>query len=192
MEQVESVEYFHIGLAGHEVIFAENCPAESYLDNGAQLQLANIDAHFVAAGEDSLPVSCLQLLEHGFILDAIHRRLSVRAGIVRPEARGAMRGYVDIAGPLVCAGWAQYEDQPEVPVCLDILPDGQRVARVLANHHRADLRAAGYGSGNHGFVANLPLGLTGKIEVRRTSDQAVLALMGDAQSRIAWTSLCPA
>jgi len=59
---------------------------------------------------------------------------------------------------------------------LDILVDGRRIMRVLANRYRADLRQAGMGSGKHSFEAQLPAGIFGRIEVRRSFDQADLAL----------------
>ncbi|MDD2796340.1 MAG: hypothetical protein PHE40_10925, partial [Acidocella sp.] len=103
-------------------------------------------------------------------------RLAARAGIELAAGDGALRGYVDVAGPRRCAGWAQAEAAPEAPVCLDIFVDERRAGRVLANRYREDLRTAGLGSGNHGFELDLPEGLHGTIEVRRASDQAVLPL----------------
>jgi len=88
---------------------------------------------------------------------------------------GALRGYVDEPGPAICSGWAQDADNPETPVCLDIVLGGTRVARVLANLYRADLRQAGLGSGCHAFRASLPAGVTGQLEVRRAADGAELA-----------------
>jgi len=49
-----------------------------------------------------------------------------------------------------------------------------RVARILANLYRADLRDAGLGTGCHGFRALLPAGLTGRLKIRRASDGAEL------------------
>jgi hypothetical protein len=76
---------------------------------------------------------------------------------------------------IICSGWAQDMENPETPVCLDILADGARVARLLANFYWADLREAGLGSGCHAFRAALPAGPTGRLEVRRTKDGAPLA-----------------
>jgi hypothetical protein len=88
---------------------------------------------------------------------------------------GALRGFVDVVGAGVISGWAQDEAAPEVPVCLDVVADGRRVGRVLANAYRADLRLAGLGSGCHGFELALPAWI-GPVEVRRTADGAVLAM----------------
>ena len=68
---------------------------------------------------------------------------------------------------------------------MDIWHADRRVARILANVYRADLRKAGLGSGCHGFEVSLPAGLTGAIEVRRSADQMSLKLTKNAVSRAA-------
>jgi hypothetical protein len=76
----------------------------------------------------------------------------------------------------VVAGWAQSETNPETPVCLDILVDGKRVMLALANRYRADLQKAGLGSGKHSFEVELPVGVFGRVEVRRSADQSCLSV----------------
>jgi len=181
----ESVRYFHIELDTHEVIFAEGCPAESYLDIGQRGQFENAaEYERLHHGPAGPATPCLPRLEDGFALDAILRRLAARAGGGVPVAGdGRLRGYVDIAGPRRCAGWAQTEAAPEAPVCLDVFVDQRRAGRVLANRYRGDLRAAGLGSGNHGFELDLPEGMEGAIEVRRATDQAMLCFSAGASQR---------
>lgn len=68
-------------------------------------------------------------------------------------------GYFDglINGRL--AGWAWQEGESK-PVSVDILADGNIVATAVAELYRDDLKAAGIGSGRHGFdVEARPLGL---------------------------------
>jgi hypothetical protein len=89
--------------------------------------------------------------------------------------RGPLRGYVDQAGPQICSGWVQDVLAPEAPVCLDILADGRRIGRVLANLYRADLYEAGLGSGCHAFEFLVPPGVAGRIEAVRMADGALLA-----------------
>jgi hypothetical protein len=174
---VESLTYYHIETANHEVIFAENCPAETFIDENFRAQFQNASQfRALYPGQSAAGIACLPRLEDGFLLHAIQRRLSARAGILPPSAmHGALRGYVDEPGPAICSGWAQDADNPETPVCLDIVLGGTRVARVLANLYRADLRQAGLGSGCHAFRASLPAGVTGQLEVRRAADGAELA-----------------
>ena len=101
---VASVTYIHIELDEHEVIFAEDCPAESFLDEGSR-------AWFETArdpGHRAPPCACAPRLEDGFALQAIQARLAARAGLPAVAARrGALAGYVDAAGPLIVSGWAQ-------------------------------------------------------------------------------------
>ena len=76
-------------------------------------------------------------------------------------------------------GWAQNENHPEAPVCLDVIVDGVCVDQVLANCYREDLQRAGLGSGKHSFsyVAR-PGQLIGPgfVEIRRSLDGAPLAV----------------
>jgi type VI protein secretion system component Hcp len=177
---VDSVTYIHIELADHEVIFADGCPAESFIDDNCRNQFQNAaEFHALYPDRDFAHGGlCLPRVEDGFHLQAIQRRLAARAGVKTPSelAGGRLRGFVDQAGPSAVSGWAQDELQPERPVCLDILVDGKRVMRALANRYRADLREAGLGSGKHSFEVQLPAGISGDVEVRRSADQAELAL----------------
>ncbi|HUW79657.1 MAG TPA: Hint domain-containing protein [Acidocella sp.] len=169
----QPIDYYHFELDEHEVVFAEGCPAESFFAGDFRGQFQN------AAPEPlpGTPVLCLPRLEDGFVLHAVQQRLAERAGIPPVEIiEGPLRGFVDQAGPVIVAGWAQCESQPEAPVCLDIFVDGQRILRALANRYREDLRLAGLGSGNHSFWVELPGDISGAVEVRRTIDQAVLPL----------------
>jgi len=162
----QRVDYYHIELAGHEVLFAEGCPAESYLNENGRMQFQN---HAEYDGDET-DAAGLPRLESGFALAALQQRLGAAPG----AALGRLRGYVDEAGPLRVTGWAQDEAAPEAPVSLDILAGGRRIARVLANQYRADLRKAGLGSGCHAFEVALPQELGLPITVRRAQDGAEL------------------
>jgi hypothetical protein len=178
-DAVDQVTYIHIELEEHEIVFAEGCAAETFFDADFRNQFQNAAEFYAlypdAQAEAKLP--CAPRVEAGFHLQAIQLRLAERAGIVLPAAKnGVLRGYVDQVGPRAVTGWAQDFSAPEQPVCLDILLNGRRVARVLANQYRADLRQAGIGSGRHAFEWRVPAGFSGRFEVRRSADQAVLAL----------------
>jgi type VI protein secretion system component Hcp len=179
---VETVTYYHIETEGHEVIFAENCPAETFIGEAFRGQFQNAaDYRALYPEQSAAGIACLPHLEDGFSLHAIQQRLNLRAGLLlRPETEGALRGYVDVPGPDVCSGWAQDLENPETPVRLDIMIDGTRVARVLANCYRADLRHAGVGSGCHAFRAALPAGCAGQVQVRRATDAAELRWTDEA------------
>ncbi|NNM57691.1 Hint domain-containing protein [Acidocella sp.] len=176
MPRVDEVIYYHIELENHEVIFAENCPAESFMGEYFRTQFHNAASFKALYPQGCAPEHmCLPRLDSGFQLDAIWRRIAARAGIAAPAADGALRGYVDIAGPVLCAGWAQDAAAPETPVCLDIFSQGRRIGRVLANLYREDVRDAGFGSGRHGFEFILPEGVALPVEVRRSTDGSQLA-----------------
>ncbi len=174
-------------MENHEILLAEDCPSESFVGEHFRAQFHNAAEYArLYPGQRAPAQPCLPQLQGGFLLDSIRRRLAMRAGKALPHAPGgALRGYVDEAGPARATGWAQDEAAPEAPVCLDVLADGKLLARTLANHYRADLQAAGLGSGRHAFEFMLPTGTPGVITVRRACDGAGLALTEAALNRAA-------
>jgi autotransporter passenger strand-loop-strand repeat protein len=172
----ETLDYYHIELETHELLLAEGCAAESFYDEDFRNQFQNV-AEYHALYPAARPASgmCLPRMEDGFALHAIHRRLAARAGLpATAPIHGPLRGFIDQPGPGTITGWAQCETQPEEPVCLDIFLGGTRIARILANRYREDLRRAGLGSGNHSFAFTLPAGVSGAVDVRRAVDGAPL------------------
>ena len=79
-EVVETIEYFHVELAAHDVILAEGAPAESYLDTGNRQTFAN--APLVAlrpdlsAGSARIGTACAEMVLGGERLEAIRARLA--------------------------------------------------------------------------------------------------------------------
>ncbi len=184
---VERIEYFHIELDAHAVILAEGCPAESFLEEDNRHQFQNAAQYAALYPETAAPVRRLPRLEDGPRLLALQRRVAARAGLrqVPPIRPGRLRGFLDDTGALGCiAGWAQDEANPEAPVTLDVWVGGTFLGRVLANAYRADLRAAGLGSGCHGFSMPHPGGVAGRVEVRRSADQVPLGLSAAALRRV--------
>jgi hypothetical protein len=184
-ERVEKVEYFHIELETHDVIIAEGAPSETFIDDDSRAMFHNAHEYY-ALHPDSLPGAltaparfCAPRLEDGYEVEAVRRRIELRAGLRRHEPRiGALRGFVDLASPCRIAGWAQNTDHPEAPVCLDICAGGRLVGQTLANRYREDLERAGLGSGRHSFEFAPPAALSldpRHIEVRRSLDGAPLA-----------------
>jgi hypothetical protein len=182
------IAYFHIELARHDVIFAESCPAETFLDLESRHQFHNA-AEFRQLYPAPATVSppCLPRLEDGFELDSIIRRLASRAG-VPPATRpaGPIHGYIDVANPTRLAGWAQYRSDPDYPVTLDIFLNYRPHARILANRYRADLRDAGLGAGTSGFDLLLPAGTEiHALEIRHHESQTPLPFTAEALTRAA-------
>jgi hypothetical protein len=192
---VESVSYFHVELEGHSVIFAENCPTESFF-NGAEMHRKAFqnEAEFAALypGDETAGTMCLPRVEHGFALQAIQARIAKRAGIVEQRHEmGEMRGFVEragvFAGRIRVSGWVQDLGAPEIPVSIDILADGKFVARGLANIYCADVRGAGWSSGCCGYEISVPAAAgVGQIEAVRTFDRAPMpnSIEGVADRRI--------
>jgi hypothetical protein len=183
--EVPEVHYFHIELERHDVIFAEDCPVESFLNVGVRERFQNA-ASFAGLYPEPEAESepCLPQLGDGLHLQIIQQRLAFRAGGA-PAHVGALRGAVEEDGPQMLWGWAQDAGAPEQPVCLEVLYAGQRIGRVLANRYREDLQLAGLGSGHHGFMFMRPPGLMGELLVRRESDAEFLAYSRRAPARVA-------
>ncbi len=173
--RVTAVNYYHVELAAHEVIFAEDCPAESFRDADCRARFQNAAEYAARYGATPAPPSCLPLLRQGYALEAVLARLRARAGLAAPAAHaGALRGHVDEAGPEIIRGWAQDISAPEAPVALCIFRGGEMIAHVLANLYRPDLRREGLGSGCHGFEVPMPKTGHGRLSVRRAVDGAEL------------------
>ena len=171
----ESVHYIHVELDEHAVIWAEGAASESFVDDNSRGMFQN--AHEFEAlypGRPRAPaVYCASRQEDGEQLASIKRMIDHRAGL--PVTGGRLRGRIDDLQDLVLRGWAQNPEWPEAPVCLEVLVDGVVAGRTLANAFRADLRAAGMGSGRHSFCFAIPPGLGARsVEVRRVADQSVL------------------
>jgi hypothetical protein len=182
-EHVEEVSYIHIELETHDVLVAEGSFSESFVDDDSRNMFHNA-AEFAELYPEQRPqrgadIYCAPRPDDGFEVEAIRRRIGARAGLFRIEAEERLEGFVDVVGAQSIEGWAQSVEHPEVPVCLDILVNGEPVGQLLANEYREDLRTAGVGSGCHGFRFTVPAGLNiepERVEVRRCHDGALLAL----------------
>src|SRR5207302_814544 len=67
-----------------------------------------------------------------------------------------LQGYIDEASSSRITGWVWNPQQPDSPITLDLADGDTRLARVMANQYRSDLRQAGIGDGRHAFA--VPLG----------------------------------
>lgn len=184
----ERVDYIHVELDSHDVILAEGAPSESFVDDESRGMFHNA-AEYAALYRDafSKPAQyCAPRVDQGFILQTVQHRLAERAGLRQAANAVSLIGYVDHVAASTVMGWAQNPDQPEVHVCLDVLLDDILVTRTLANQWRADLQAAGLGSGRHAFEAVLPAAIPhaeqNRLMVRRSHDGAMLPLSQEARA----------
>ncbi|MDP4026266.1 Hint domain-containing protein [Methylobacterium sp. NEAU 140] len=192
-EAVADLTYWHVELDTHDILLAENTPAESFLAApGVRRQFDG--RHRPDADAD--PIPCAERIEQGPELDALCDRLIVRAGLsTEPTRFGAVQAWLDKCDGTRVAGWARDAAHPDAPVCLDIVVDGITVAMTLAEQYRADIAVAGIGDGCHGFDLDLdePLApdAAHTVEVRRSSDGLrVCAMAVDAAGQ--WTPLLAA
>jgi hypothetical protein len=93
-------------------------------------------------------------------------------------ANGALKGHVERLEGGVLEGWVMDETANAAPVELDVLVDGEVVARVLANRYRTDLDHAGLAGGRCAFSVTLPASAVrlSQVVVRRAQDGAVLPM----------------
>ncbi|MBV9783538.1 MAG: Hint domain-containing protein [Acidisphaera sp.] len=180
-EAAQSVHYFHVELAAHDLIWAEGAASESFVDDASRGMFHNAHEYRTRYPEavPVPPVYCAARLENGFELEAIRVRIDARAGVISPAPEcGALRGFIDNGRGARLWGWAQDPARPEAPVCLDILVNGVLVAQTLANRYRPDLEAAGLGSGRHSFDLHLAVAVRedDALEVRRSADASPLAM----------------
>ncbi len=168
---LEVVEYFHLELAEHAVIFAEGMPAETFVDCDSRGMFDNAASY--AGGGAPAWRFCAPRMEEGEGLEDIRTRINGRAGIAYGDELGPLVGHLERVTAGAVEGWAQDARAPERPVWLELIADGAIAAFVLANRHRNDLEAAGLGSGRHAFrvaLARQPR----CVEARRVEDGALL------------------
>ncbi len=170
---VDVVRYVHLELDRHALILAEGRPSESFVDDDSRSQFQNADEfHRLYPDHRSVPaVYCAPRVADGMLLETIRREINTRAGLAGLGGGEELRGHVDGIEGGVLRGWAQDPAQPDMAVCLEAIAG----RRMMADRFRADLRAAGLGSGCHGFELALPARTArGTLQVRRIADGAIL------------------
>ena len=127
---------------------------------------------------------CAPRLDEGYEVEAVRRRHRARAGLLAPptdRAAGALRGYVDLVSATASPAGRRTSSIPRRRSVSTSIADGRLIGQVLANSYREDLKAAGLGSGRHGFEFTPPAGLdfaADAVEVRRSLDGAPLDRSG--------------
>jgi hypothetical protein len=177
-EALEPVSYIHIELAGHDVVFAEGAPSETFVDDNSRLMFDNADEYYDMFGAASAQAGfSAPRIEQGYQLEAIRRRIAARAGLTVPAiGSGPLAGHVERLDDGILEGWVA--DTGAAPVELDVLVDGEFTARILANRYRPDLDRAGIAGGRCAFSVALPASVSSlaQIAVRRSADGVLVAM----------------
>jgi hypothetical protein len=86
--ELDEITYFHIELAQHDVILANNTPAESYLDTGDRAAFDNggdiVILHPQFAEPEWCTSRCGRMAEQGPIVERLRQRLLRRADLAPP------------------------------------------------------------------------------------------------------------
>jgi hypothetical protein len=184
------VEYIHIELDDHDAVLAEGAASETFVDCGSRAMFHNA-AEYAALYPDEAerePCFFAPRVEAGEALESVFQRIAARAGLwyaAAAAAPGPMQGHVErisaSAGEVRIEGWVLDSGNPKLPVRLEVLIGGELVTELLANRYRADLEAAGLGSGRCAFDLAVPA-MPGEVVVRRASDGAALAVAGHEEA----------
>ena len=173
--EIDPIRYFHIELENHDVIFAEDAPAETFVDCDSRGIFHN-SREFSELYPDADTQAwkfCFPRIESGPLLENIRREIDARAGLTDASS-GPLEGNLDGMNGATITGWAFDPAHPDTPVVLEILDGDGLIARVNANRFRSDLEAAGIGDGRHGFELRLPRPLPAhtrhEIRARRLAD----------------------
>jgi hypothetical protein len=114
-ERVDSVRYFHIGLARHDVLLANGLPAESWRDEGADRGFENAPSPSVRALLPRRP--CVPVVETGPAIELLRRRLEARAnalGFDGPSVLDLVVGATGTTSVVVPAGTHEIRLRSEV------------------------------------------------------------------------------
>jgi len=179
LQDVESVEYFHLELAAHDVIFANGAASETFVDCDSRGMFHNAIDYVRRYPDDPGPAweFCAPRVEHASeALAAIQARLMARAGsadnLCSPET---LQGFIECCDWIRVEGWVYDPTNPKQRVRLEISCDGEVVGHVVADRYRPDLEDVGYlGDGCCSFSFRHPITLNPlsghTIEIRRAVD----------------------
>ena len=188
--EVDEVEYFHLELETHDVIIAEGAASETFLDDDCRMMFRNAHEYALLYPNETQnpPRFCAPRLNKGYEVEAARRDIEARAGLRAPDAANfapKVRGFVDLLATGRVAGWLQAPEQPDAPLCVDVLVAGRRIGCALANVYRGDLAAAGIGHGCYGFELALPAEVDlATVEVRCSVADTKLPLTSAARVTI--------
>jgi hypothetical protein len=182
---MDPISYYHIELPSHSVVFAEDMPAESYLDRGDRAMfLSGTSRECADMEQEASWAACAPIVQNGPLVDRVRARIAWRTGITSPDIMdrpqsGPLLGKLEWIDHAVISGWAWLTDHPTVPVVLEVVDQGEVIAVAIADRFRGALQRAGIGDGHHGFDVELPVPLDPQrahsLVIRRAADSQPLA-----------------
>jgi hypothetical protein len=140
--------------------------------------------------------------KHGFVFTfpaplSREEAAGVQAYVTSPDGEMAIlrrvpvRGFLEVCDAMQARGWAFRDDRPEGKVTVAITRNGVVIGNTVADIYRADLKAGGIGTGDHGFVFNFAEPLTPE-EIEQVQARALLDEGGFiALGRLAAAALVP-
>ena len=155
------LEYFHIELEAHDVIIANGCPCETFIDHNSRSSFENENEYSsliinsLRSKKSELPIP---RLTSGMLLEDIRGLLLERANTVSSKVcfsgEKQRLGVLDGIENGILRGWAA---APSLENKLDllILINGKPIAEVTAAQYREDLRRANVGDGSYAFEADI-------------------------------------
>ncbi|OUI93295.1 hypothetical protein HK19_14040 [Acetobacter persici] len=157
-ENVSVIEYIHIELETHDIIYAEGAPSETFVDDGSRGMFHNAHefAELYPDAEPAAPRYCAPRVEDGEALEIVRRYLAP----AEQPATASAELYVDKVSRSRISGWGWDPAQPDGKLRLKISANGVVLCYAMADQYRADLKAAGKGDGFHAFEVDLLGGLT--------------------------------
>ncbi|WP_211259973.1 Hint domain-containing protein, partial [Acetobacter orleanensis] len=157
-DNVSVIEYIHIELETHDIIFAEGALSETFVDDGSRGMFHN--AHEFAELYPDIQHEearyCAPRVEDGEALEIVRRYL---ASVEHPAVTTAEL-YIDSVTRSRIAGWGWDPKQPDGKLRLKICAGGVVLCHAVADQYRGDLKATGKGNGFYAFEVDLVGGLT--------------------------------
>jgi glycosyltransferase involved in cell wall biosynthesis len=177
----ESVEYFHLELASHDVVIANGAASESFVDCDSRGMFHNALDYARRYPDDPGPAwqFCAPRVEGASAaLVEIRARLMARAGsperFCPPET---LKGSIDLCDRIRVSGWVFDPANPTQRVRLEVRCGGDVIGHVVADRYRHDLAKVGYlgdGCCSYDFLHPIRLNPLSAhtIELRRVGDGA--------------------
>jgi len=133
------VQYFHIELPRHAVIYAEGALAESFLDTGNRNMFANVLSYLELGGDLDAPAqpACLPIVTAGEALATVRALLAERAEKLGLATTGEDDLYLWVDGIAV-----RPELREDDRVCFAVPPDARQVRIVSRSVVPADIDPA--------------------------------------------------